>query len=114
MSNEDPNIWREVFGPLAQVIAFFGGLGALVTALVTKKSWLETLRIVAVGVIVAFGLGTTSPFILAKVMPELAAVGGAVLGVFTTSGFIVGLVAVALVERFLSRIAREDKNDKAD
>lgn len=25
MTDNDPNIWREVFGPLGQVIAFFGG-----------------------------------------------------------------------------------------
>lgn len=26
MTDNDPNIWREVFGPLGQVIAFFGGV----------------------------------------------------------------------------------------
>ena len=29
MTDNDPNIWREVFGPLGQVIAFFGGLGGM-------------------------------------------------------------------------------------
>ncbi len=44
MTDNDPNIWREVFGPLGQVIAFFGGLGGLVNALVTRKPLRETPR----------------------------------------------------------------------
>lgn len=103
MAPDDPNIWGEVFGPLGQVIAFFGGLGGLVNALVTRKPWRETLRVVIVGVAVAFGLGTVSPYILAKVVPELSEVGGAALGILTASAFVVGLVAVAIVERVMGR-----------
>lgn len=103
MTDNDPNIWREVFGPLGQVIAFFGGLGGLVNALVTRKPLRETFRVVIVGVAVAFGLGTISPHILAKVVPELSEVSGAALGILTASAFVVGLVAVALVERLMGR-----------
>lgn len=104
MDSKDPSVWREVFSPLGQAIAFFGGLGALVNAVVTKRSWLDTIRIVLVGAAVAFGLGTVSPHILRRVMPELSEVNGAGLGLLTASAFIVGLVAIALVERMLRRV----------
>lgn len=103
MNDTDPNVWREVFSPLGQVIAFFGGLGGLVNALVTKKPWRETLRITLVGVAVAFALGTISPHILRRIIPELSEVGGVTLGVLTGCAFIVGLIAVALVERIIGR-----------
>ncbi|WP_347311351.1 hypothetical protein [Defluviimonas sp. SAOS-178_SWC] len=111
MPPDNPNVWGEVFSPLGQAIAFFGGLGGLVNALVTRKPWKETVRVVTVGVAVAFGLGTISPHILSKVLPELAEVGGAALGVLTASAFVVGLIAVALVERVMGRATREVRNE---
>lgn len=107
MSDPNPNIWHEVFSPLGQVIAFFGGLGGLVNAVVTRKRWLDTLRVVLVGTAVAFALGTTSPHILRKFIPELSDINGAALGLLTSSAFIIGIVAVGLVERFLARSAKE-------
>ncbi len=38
MTDNDPNIWREVFGPLGQVIAFFGGAPRLNIAAAAAQS----------------------------------------------------------------------------
>ena len=103
MNDKDPNLWREVFSPLGQVVAFFGGLGGLVNAVVTRKPWQETCRVVLVGTAVAFALGSTSPHILRKFVPELSEISGAALGLITSSAFIIGIIAVGLVERFLTR-----------
>ncbi len=103
MNDGDPNIWREVFSPLGQVIAFFGGLGGLVNAVVTRKTWRETLRVILVGSAVAFALGTVSPHILRRFVPELTHIGGPTLGLLTSSAFVIGIVAVGLVEWFMSR-----------
>lgn len=109
----DPNIWEQVFSPLGGALAFFGMLGALVRSLVLREAWRETLRVVAIGAIVAFGLGTISPHVLRWIIGPGFPTGvdvGATLGIFFASAFLIGLIAVGLVERFIET-SRGGKSD---
>ncbi len=103
MDQNDPNLLREVFSPLAASLAFFGGLGGLVRALVLRVKWRETIRVIAVGAVTAFGLGSLSPYALRFLIGDLPEGMGSTLGVLCASAFLVGLVSVALVERFIAR-----------
>lgn len=107
--SDDPNIWREVFSPLSQALAFFGGLGGLVKAMVQRLDWRETLRVVIVGSGTAFGMGALSPIALRHIIGEIPDDLAGTLGVLCASAFMVGVVAVALVERFISRTHADEK-----
>jgi hypothetical protein len=109
LDQNDPNLFREVFSPLAATIAFFGALGGLVRALVLRVSWRETIRVIAVGMITAFGLGTLSPYVLRFLIGDLPEGLGSTLGVLCASAFLVGMISVALVERFITRTEAEDQ-----
>ncbi len=111
MDQNDPNLLREVFSPLAAALAFFGGLGGLVRALVLRVSWRETIRVIVVGMITAFGLGTLSPYVLRFLIGDLPEGLGSTLGVLCASAFLVGLISVALVERFITRTQAEDHDN---
>lgn len=101
---DDPNIWRDaVFSHLGGALAFFGGLGGLVRALVLRVSWRETIRVMIVGSATAYGFGTLSPIILRQFLPDLPPEAGNTIGTLCALAFLVGLVNVALIERFVIR-----------
>lgn len=102
METNDPNFWREqVFSNLGGALAFFGGLGGLVRALVFRVDWKETLRVVLVGSATAFGIGTLSPHVLKWLVGDLPENISGALGTLCSLAFIIGIVSVALVERFV-------------
>ena len=110
MDQNDPNLLREVFSPLAATIAFFGALGGLVRALVLRVSWRETIRVILVGSLTAFGLGTMSPYVLRFLIGDLPDGMGSTLGILCASAFLVGLINAALFERFVHRTKPEDRS----
>lgn len=107
--DDNTNIWAEVFSPLATAIAFFGGLGGLVKALALRVSYRETLRVVIIGAATAFGLGTLSPHILKWLVGDVPEEIRTSLGTLCALAFIVGLIATALVERFIAK-AEDHRN----
>lgn len=110
MSNQDPNLFGEVFNQRAGILTFFGMLGGSVRAAVLKTSWKEGLRVVFVGGAVAFGVGVLGPVILKPWIGDLPDEMAGAMGTLTAASFLIGLVAVTLVERFISG----ESNDALD
>jgi hypothetical protein len=108
MADQDPHTFREIFTPLGAALAIFGGLGGLVRALVVRASWREGLRVMIVGAATAFGLGALSPYALTLLLGELPTGVGGALGTLCAAAFVVGVVAVALVERFIDKSENPD------
>ena len=101
------SLFSEVFNQKAGILTFFGALGGSVRAVVLKTTWKEGLRVVFVGGAVAFGVGIIGPMLMVPWIGELPNDIRGALGTLTAVSFITGLVAVTLVERFLSK--REGK-----
>jgi hypothetical protein len=102
MSERDPNLILEVFNQRAGILTFMGMLGGSVRAVVLKTTWREGIRVVFVGGAVAFGIGVVAPVIMEPWIGELPENMAGALGTLTAASFLIGLVAVTLVERFIS------------
>jgi len=102
MSQKDPNLFGEVFNQRAAILTFFGMLGGSVRAAVLKTSWKEGVRVVFVGGAVAFGVGVLGPVIMKPWIGELPDEMAGAMGTLTAASFLIGLVAVTLVERFIA------------
>lgn len=98
----DPNLLNEVFNQRALILTFFGALGGSVRAAVLKTSWKEGLRVVFVGGAVAFGVGVLGPVIMKPWIGDVPEEMAGAMGTLTAASFLIGLVAVTLVERFIS------------
>jgi drug/metabolite transporter (DMT)-like permease len=105
----DPNLLNEIFNQRAVVLTFFGALGGSVRAAVLKTTWREGLRVVFVGGAVAFGVGILGPVLLQPWIGEIPEGMSGAIGTLTAAAFLIGLVAVTLVERFISG---DQKNDE--
>lgn len=110
MPQQDPNLFAEVFNQRAGILTFFGMLGGSVRAAVLKTSWKEGLRVVFVGGAVAFGVGVLGPVLMKPWVGELPEEMAGALGTLTAASFLTGLVAVTLVERFISGPPKENKD----
>lgn len=108
---KDPNLIGEVFNQRAAILTFMGALGGSVRAAVLKTTWREGLRVVFVGGAVAFGVGVLGPAIMKPWIGDLPDEMAGALGTLTAASFLVGLVAVTLVERFISGPTKGDDND---
>jgi hypothetical protein len=102
MLDKDPSLLSEVFNQRATILTFFGMLGGSVRAAVLKTSWREGLRVIFVGGAVAFGVGVLGPVMLRPWIGDLPDEMAGALGTLTAASFLIGLVAVTLVERFIS------------
>jgi len=102
MSEKDPNLILEVFNQRAGILTFMGMLGGSVRAVVLKTTWREGIRVVFVGGAVAFGIGVIAPVIMEPWIGKLPENMAGALGTLTAASFLIGLVAVTLVERFIS------------
>jgi hypothetical protein len=111
MSEKDPNLILEVFNQRAGILTFMGMLGGSVRAVVLETTWREGIRVVFVGGAVAFGIGVVAPVIMEPWIGELPENMAGALGTLTAASFLIGLVAVTLVERFISGPKEREKND---
>lgn len=102
MPENDPNLIAEVFNQRAAILTFFGMLGGSVRAAVLKTSWREGLRVIFVGGAVAFGVGVVGPVLMKPWIGDLPDEMAGALGTLTAASFLIGLVAVTLVERFIA------------
>lgn len=109
---KDPNLIVEVFNERAAILTFMGMLGGSVRAAVLKTTWREGLRVVFVGGAVAFGVGVLGPVIMKPWVGELPNEMAGALGTLTAASFLIGLVSVTLVERFISGPQKGQNNDK--
>ena len=108
---KDPALLSEVFNQRAAIPAFFGMLGGSVRAAVLKTTWKEGLRVIFVGGAVSFGVGIIGPILMKPWIGDLPNEMAGALGTLTAASFLIGLVAVTLVERLISG-QKEDGDDK--
>lgn len=109
-ADKDPNLYLEVFNQRAGILTFFGSLGGTVRAVVLRTSWRESLRVIFVGGAVAFGVGVLAPVIMKPWIGSIPDSMTGALGTLTATAFLVGLVAVTLVERFISGPADDEED----
>ena len=110
MSKEDPNLFLEVFNQRAALLTFFGALGGSVRAAVLKTTWKEGLRVIFVGGAVSFGVGVLGPIIMEPWVGDLPYEMAGALGTLSAASFLIGLLAVTLVERLISGESSKPKN----
>ena len=101
MTEQEPNTFFEVFNQKAAVLAAFGALGGSVRAAVLKSTWRESLRVIFVGGAVSFGVGVIGPSLMPPVFNFSTATS---MGALTASAFLLGLIAVTVVERIFTNI----------
>lgn len=94
--------WQNIFNERSALLAFFGALGGLVRSVVIKSTWREGIRVVFVGCSTAFALGTLSPLLLRPIIGDLPEGIATALGSLCASAFLVGILAIALIERWVT------------
>ena len=110
--SDDPNLWGQVFGEQGLLTMTFGAMGGLVRSATLKTTWKEGVRVVVVGSLTAFCVGSLAPAmlenfgILPKDLPE--EVTGAI-GYICASAFFIGLMGVTIVERMIGAPKQEDQ-----
>jgi drug/metabolite transporter (DMT)-like permease len=105
----DPSLWGHIFNERGALLAIFGALGGAVRAAATKTTWREGVRVVFVGSATAFGVGALGPWVLQPWLGNLPEDVAGALGTLCAAAFIVGLMAVTLIERLID--GRKLRND---
>ena len=103
---DDPNLWSRIFSDQNLILGFFGALGGSVRAFTLRTTWREGLRVVFIGGATAFGTGILAPSLLKPYFGEVVTDGQ--IGTISAASFLLGLIAVTLVERALDK-RKEDK-----
>lgn len=91
-----------VFNERGALLAIFGAMGGAVRSATLKTTWREGLRVVFIGAATAFGVGVLSPILLKPWIGDLPEGMAGALGTLCAAAFMVGLVAVTMIERFLA------------
>ena len=99
---DDPNLWSRIFSDQNLILGFFGALRAFTL----RTTWREGLRVVFIGGATAFGTGILAPSLLKPYFGEVVTDGQ--IGTISAASFLLGLIAVTLVERALDK-RKEDK-----
>lgn len=102
MSSQDPNLWHQVFNDRGLILAFFGALGGMVRSATIKTTWREGVRVTFIGSATAFGVGVLAPYLVRPWVGDLPENMSGALGTLCAAAFIVGLVAVTMIERFMA------------
>ena len=100
MSEHDPHLLSQIFNERGLLLTFFGALGGAVRSAALKSTWRDGVRVTFIGAATAFGVGVLSPFILKPWVGDLPDGLEGTLGVLCASAFILGLIAVTLIERW--------------
>ncbi|MCW1934526.1 hypothetical protein [Pararhodobacter zhoushanensis] len=111
----DWNLWQQIFNERGALLTFFGALGGAVRSAALKTTWREGLRVVFMGGSTAFGVGVLAPFILRPWIGDLPDDVAGALGTLCAASFLVGLMAVTLIERLIDgkSIAPQQGGDDA-
>jgi hypothetical protein len=107
--HRDPSLWGQILNERSAILAFFGALGGAVRAAATKTTWREGVRVVFVGSATAFGVGALGPWVLWPWLGDLPDDVAGALGTLCAAAFLVGLIAVTLIERLIA--GRKLRND---
>jgi hypothetical protein len=91
--------WHSIFNERGVILAFFGALGGAVRSAALKTSWREGLRVMFIGSSTAFGVGVLAPHLLRPWIGDLPDGMAGALGTLCAAAFLIGLMAVTLIER---------------
>jgi hypothetical protein len=91
--------WQSIFNERGAMLAFFGMLGAAVRSAALKTTWREGLRVVFIGGATSFGFGALSPHLLQQWIGDIPDNLGTAIGTMCAASFLVGLMAVTIIER---------------
>lgn len=105
--SEGPRVFWEIFNERGALLAFFGALGGAVRSAALKTGWKESLRVVFIGSGTSFGVGVLAPVVLRPWIGDLPDEMSGTLGTLCASAFLVGLVAVTLIERLIDEKGKE-------
>ena len=109
MSTEDPHLLSQIFDERGLLLTFFGALGGAVRAAALKSTWRDGMRVTFIGAATAFGVGVLSPVVLKPWIGDISEGLEGTLGVLCASAFILGLIAVTLIERWTDGKAASTK-----
>ncbi|MCP4243956.1 MAG: hypothetical protein GY772_25680 [bacterium] len=99
--SQGPSLLPEIFNERGLLLAFFGALGGAVRSAALKTTWRDGVRVIFIGSSTAFGVGILSPFLLRPWLGDLPEDLSGTLGTLCAAAFLVGLLAVTLIERFI-------------
>lgn len=91
--------WHSIFNERGFLLAFFGALGGAVRSAALKTTWREGLRVMFIGGATAFGVGVLAPYVLRPWIGDLPEGMAGALGTLCAAAFLIGLMAVTLIER---------------
>lgn len=96
------NEFFSIFDGRGALLAFFGALGGAVRSAALKTTWREGLRVVFIGSATSFGVGVLAPFLLRPWIGDLPEGMAGALGTLCAAAFMMGLLAVTIIERMLA------------
>ena len=94
--------WHQIFNERGVILAFFGALGGAVRSAALKTTWREGIRVMFIGCATAFGVGVLAPYLLRPWIGDLPEGMEGALGTLCAAAFLIGLMAVTLIERMAS------------
>ena len=95
------SVISQIFNDKGLLLAIFGALGGAVRSAVLKTTWREGLRVIFIGSATAFGVGVLAPHLLKPWLGDLPAEMTGALGTICAVSFLIGLVSVTMIERFI-------------
>jgi hypothetical protein len=84
------------------VLLGFGALGGMVRSASLKTTWKEGIRVVFIGSATSFGFGSLTPVMLKPFIGDIPADLQGTVGFIASAAFLVGLIAVTIVERLIA------------
>jgi len=110
--SDGPRLFWELFSERGALLAFFRALGGAVRSATLKTGWKEGLRVVFIGSGTSFGVGVLAPLLLRPWIGDLPEEMSGALGTLCAASFLVGLIAVTLIERFIDKKVEESADGK--
>ncbi|WP_166415704.1 hypothetical protein [Cochlodiniinecator piscidefendens] len=111
MFNGDFGVLGQMFNDRTALLAFFGALGGAVRSATLKTTWKEGLRVMFIGAATSFGVGSLAPFLLRPWLGEMPEDLQGALGTLCAAAFLVGLMAVTIIERFIDGKNAQGESD---
>lgn len=110
----DPNsVLHEIFNERGALLTFFGALGGAVRSAALKTTWREGIRVIFIGSATSFGVGVLAPYLLRPWIGDLPEGIAGALGTLCAAAFLVGLIAVTLIERMVEGKMAGKEEDNA-
>lgn len=112
LSMTETKMFDHIFDERGMLLAFFGALGGAVRSAALKTTWREGLRVMFIGSATAFGVGALAPFLLKPWIGDIPQDMHGALGTISASAFLVGLLAVTLMERWFDGNSKDNTTRK--